>query len=300
MIIPNDTPFKVLKYLSLLHTTSNSPLKYEKTKVIIYLLDNKYLEKDGKKIVVLKDFATKYAEFIFPVLKDINSFINKHKIEYIADYYTVFDFECLLKIESDKDKLGEYTFQQILTEYFNSSKHTKKDSNLASAIKTVLGIKYFIEDDKDQQFLSVLYPKNFTRFIVLCENKDRLRNPRHEYIEFWYVGGNNINQIQFIPITTVPIFYLCDLDFDGLNIYNNIKKKYLKTLKLFITKNFEQLMIKQTEVKEHRSIWKNDEILKSLNDSEKLIAKVLIGEGKIIEEQRILLTRDNLEFNGIL
>ena len=300
MIIPKDTPFKVLKYLSQLHTTSNSPLKYEKEKVIIYLLDNKYLEKEGKRVIILKDFATKYREYILPVFQNINSFVSKHKIEYIEDYYTIFDCECLLKIESDKDKLEDYTFQQILTEYFNSSKHTKKDSNLASAIKAVLGINYFIEDDKDQQFLSILFPKNATRFIFLCENNDRLRNPRHEYIEFWYVGGNNINQIQFIPLTTVPIFYLCDLDFDGLNIYNNIKKKYLRMLKLFIPKNFEQLMIKQTEVKEHRSIWKNDNILKSLNDREKRIANVLLGERRIIEEQRILLTRDNLEFNGIL
>ena len=101
-----------------------------------------------------------------------------------------------MEIEKNKDKLIEFTFQQILTEYFNSSKHTKKDSNLASAIKAVLGIEYFIEDDKDQQFLSILYPKKPTQFIFLCENKDRLRNPRHEFIEFWYVGGNNINQIQ--------------------------------------------------------------------------------------------------------
>lgn len=300
MIIPKDTPFKVLKYLSRLNTISNLPLRYENEKLIAYLLDNKYLENGGRKFITSKDFLTKYTEFIFPIFQNINSFVSKYKIEYIEDYYTIFDFECLLKIENDKNKLREYTLQQILSEYFNSSKYTKKDSNLASAIKAILGIEHFIEDDKDQQFLSILYPKSDSRFIILCENKDRLKNPRHEFIQFWYVGGKNTSQIKFIPITSVPIFYLCDLDFDGLNTYKEIKDKYLQTLKLLVPENFERLMIKQTEVKEHRSIWKNDNILNSLNDGEKLIAKVLIGEGKIIEEQRILLSKENLKFNGIV
>lgn len=298
MIIPKDTPFKVLKYLSKLYTRSQ-PLKYEKEKIIIYLLDNKYLEKEGKKHLTSKIFATKYTEFIFPVFHNINSFINKYKIEYIEDYCSIFEFECLLKIENDKMKLNDYTFQQILTEYFNSSKHTKKDSNLASAIKTVVGINHFIEDDKDQQFLSILYPKTSTRYIILCENKDRLRNPRHEFIEFWYVGGNNINQIQFIPNTTTPIFYLCDLDFDGLNIYYNIKKTYLNKIKLFVPQNFESLAIEQKEVKNQKSFWNNDKILASLNFKENTIIKTLIKQEKIIIEQRILLSIKNLEFNGI-
>lgn len=299
MIIPKDTPFKVLKYLARLNTADSLPYKYEKEKVIIYLIDSNYLKKESKNFIALTDFKTKYAKFIFPVYQNINSFIVKYNIGYAEDYYTVFDFECLLQIEKNKDTLIEFTFQQILTKYFNSSKHTKKDSNLASAIKAVLEIEYFIEDDKDQQFLCILYPKKYTRFIVLCENKDRLRNPRHEFIEFWYVGGNNIKQIQFIPKPTIPIFYLCDLDFHGLNIYNRIKKNYLKSLKIIIPKHFELLMIKQSEVKMNRSIWKNDKILISLNNNEKAIIKVLIEEGKIIEEQRIILSTENLEFNEI-
>lgn len=226
-----------------------------------------------------------------------NSLISKYNIQYTEDYYTIFDFECLSKIESDKDKLGEYTFQQILTEYFNSSKYTKKDSNLASAIKAVLGVECFIEDDKDQQFLSILYPKKSTQFIILCENKDRLRNPRHEFIEFWYVGGNNINQIQFIPKPKFPIFYLCDWDFDGLNIYTNIKRKYFPTLSAFIPDNFESLMEKQEDVKEHHSKWKNKNCFKDLSEKEKTIATVLFETDRIIEEQKILVNNENIQLN---
>lgn len=39
MIIPKDTPFKVLKYLSKLNAVFNLPFKYEKEKVIIYLFN---------------------------------------------------------------------------------------------------------------------------------------------------------------------------------------------------------------------------------------------------------------------
>ena len=39
-------------------------------------------------------------------------------------------------MEKNKKYLIEFTFQQILTEYFKSSKHTKEDINLASACRT--------------------------------------------------------------------------------------------------------------------------------------------------------------------
>lgn len=299
MIIPKDTPFKVLKYLSRLNDANSLPVRYEKEKVIIYLVDNNYILKKGKGISASADFTFKYGEFILPFYEKIHSFIYRFNIQYIEDYCTIFDFECLFQIEDDSDKLIEFTFQQILTKYFKSSKYTKKNSNLATAIKAVVGIEYFIEDDKDQQFLRVLYPKNKTRFIILCENIDRLRKPRHEYIEFWYAGGRNTIQLQFIPKPTSPILYLFDWDFDGLNIYNHIKQNYFPTLTAFIPTNFESLMEKQDEVRHHRSKWGNDNFLQFLNDNEKNIAETLVKTNNIIEEQKIHLTTENLINNAI-
>jgi hypothetical protein len=299
MIIPKDTPFKVLKYLSRLNDANSLPARYEKEKVIIYLVDNNYIIKKGKGISASADFTFKYGEFILPFCEKIHSFIDRFNIQYIEDYCTIFDFECLIQIEEDRDKLIEFTFQQILTKYFKSSKYTKKNSNLATAIKAVVGIEYFIEDDKDQQFLRVLYPKNKTRFIILCENIDRLRNPRHEFIEFWYAGGRNTIQLQFIPKPAIPILYLFDWDFDGLNIYNHIKQNYFPTLTAFIPTNYESLMEKQDEVRHHRSKWGNDNFLQYLTDNEKNIAETLIKTNSIIEEQKIHLTTENLINNAI-
>lgn len=299
MIIPKDTPFKVLKYLSRLDDTKKLPIKYQKEKVIIYLVDNNCIIKKGKDISVSTDFKLKYVEFILPLYEKVNLFIDKFGIEYAEDYCTIFDFECLIQIEEDRDELIEFTFQQILTKYFKSSKYTKKNSSLATAIKSVVGIEYFIEDDKDQQFLRVLYPKSNTRFVILCENMDRLRNPRHEFIEFWYAGGRNTVQLQFIPKPTTPIFYLFDWDFDGLNIYNHIKQNYFPTLTAFIPTNYESLIEKQDEVRHHRSKWSNDSSLHNLTDNEKTIAETLIKTNSIIEEQKIHLTTENLINNAI-
>lgn len=299
MIIPKDTPFKVLKYLSRLNDANSLPVRYEKEKVIIYLFDNNCIEKNRKVISALPDFTLKYVEFILPVYEKINSFIGKFNIQYTEDYCSIFDFECLFLIEEDREKLIEFTFQQILTKYFKSSKYTKKNSNLATSIKAVVGIDYYIEDDKDQQFLRVLYPKNKTLFIILCENIDRLRNPRHEFIEFWYAGGRNTIQLQFIPKPTIPILYLFDWDFDGLNIYNHIKQNYFPTLTAIIPTDFESLMEKQNEVRYHRSKWENDNFLQYLTDKEKNIAESLIKTNSIIEEQKIHLITENLINNAI-
>ena len=78
MIIPKETPFKVLKYLSRINSAINLPFKYEKEKVIIYLTDNNYLEKKGILFSTTTDFKTKYAEFIFPIYQNIVSLIEKY------------------------------------------------------------------------------------------------------------------------------------------------------------------------------------------------------------------------------
>lgn len=84
----------------------------------------------------------------------------------------------------------------------------------------------FPEESKDQQFTLTLYPRSQTRFIILFENKNRLIIPRHEYIEFWYAGGKNTKQLQFIPKPKHSMFYLFDWDYDGIGIYVRIKQRF--------------------------------------------------------------------------
>jgi uncharacterized protein YozE (UPF0346 family) len=230
-----------------------------------------------------------------------SSFIEKFSFDYLENHYSVGEIETLIKIETEREKIVEsdIALTNILAIYFGSSKYKTTNSNLAKAIKTILGIDIFPEEIKDQQFTSILYPKEKTRFIILCENINRLIIKRHQFIEFWYAGGKNIKQLEFIPAPQHPIFYLCDWDFDGLNTYIEIKQKYLPTLTLFIPTNHETLMIEQEKVKKHRSKWKNNYAFQYLNDKEKIIAENLFNTKSIIEEQKIMLTHENLICNKI-
>jgi hypothetical protein len=303
-MIPTETPYKVLKYLVKLSDEKVLQKNYETETLMLHFVERNYLTspKDSpNKFFKTKEFEEPFKEEIFPSFQKYNSFIKKFQIENLENHYSIQEFEALIEIEKDKEQIHnkDFSFQTILTQYFGSSKHRKADSILSEAIKIILGIEFFPEEIKDQQFISILYPKSETRFIVLCENKNRLIIQRHGFIEFWYAGGKNTKQLQFIPKPNHPIFYLFDWDFDGLNIYIEIKQKYFPTLTAFIPTNFEKLMEKQEEVKEHHSKWKNDGFLHLLNNKEKLVAKTLLQSDSIIEEQRVLLNEENLISNGI-
>ncbi len=299
-MIPADTPYKIIKYLVKLSKEGALTKNHLSDKFIIYLTDRKFIietTNSKNKFTITESFKKKYSNEIYPIFQKCNSFIKKHQIENLENYYSVDDMEKLILI--DIEKPTKLSLQEILSKYFKSSKHTRTNSNLANAIKTILKIDEFVEDKKDQQFISVLYPKNKTRFIILCENINRLRAKRHTFIEFWYAGGKNTKQLQFIPKPKHPIFYLFDWDFDGLNIYIHIKQNYFQTLTAFIPTNFQSLMEKREEVKHHHSKWKNNNALLQLNEIEKTIATLLIQTDCIIEEQKILLTTENLNNNSI-
>jgi hypothetical protein len=296
-----DTPYKVVKYLTKLSSIKVLPIEYAKENYIRYLIDRKAIEEKGKKLGTTKKFYDSFADEITDTFSHCSAFIEKFSFDYLENHYSVGEIETLIKIENEREKIleSDNALTNILAIYFDSSKYKTTNSNLAKAIKTILGIDIFPEEIKDQQFTSILYPKEKTRFIVLCENINRLIIKRHQFIEFWYAGGKNIKQLEFIPKPQYPIFYLCDWDFDGLNIYIKIKQKYLPTLTLFIPTNHETLMIEQEKVKKHRSKWKNNNSFQYLIDNEKNLVENLFNTKSIIEEQKIMLTIENLLHNGI-
>ena len=296
-----DTKYKVLRYLAKLSNERVLPIEYKDENYMRHLIDRKAIQPIGKQFSVTKKFDENFLEEIKNTFSKCSSFIKKYDLFYLENHYSIDEIEALAKIEMDKLKIIEQdiAFQNILTLYFGSSKHKTAQSNLSKAIKTILEIEFFPEEIKDQQFISILYPKRKTRFIILCENKNRLITQRHEFIEYWYAGGKNTKQLEFIPQPQHPIFYLCDWDFDGLNIYIDIKKKYLPTLTAFIPTNPESIMIEQSKVKDHKSKWSSDKFLAHLNKAERSIAETLIQNKSIIVEQRILVTPENLIKNAI-
>lgn len=303
-MIPSETPYKVIKYLVRISEEKSLQKNYESETLMLHWIERGYIanpKESPNKFFKTNLYDEPFAEEIFPLFQKYNSFIKKHKIENLENHYSVQDFEALIQIERGKVEIlkDEHSFQTILTKYFGSSKHRKADSILSEAIKIILDIDFFPEESKNQQFLSILYPKNETRFIILCENRNRLIAQRHDFIEYWYAGGKNTEQLQFVPKPKFPIFYLFDWDFDGLNIYTHIKQRYFPTLTALIPDNFESLMEKQEGVKNHHSKWRNNNCVQYLSEKERAITKVLFDTDSIIEEQKIILDKKNLSINGI-
>ena len=174
------------------------------------------------------------------------------------------------------------TLKEIASIYFKGSKSIRKNTKLHQAILNILEVDYLAEDEHDQQYLTVLHCKSKKPLrILLCENKNLLTKKRFETTELWYSGGKNINKLKFVNIPDIPIYYLCDWDNDGIEIYYKIKQIH-KQLKLIIPNK----SIKYKSTKEHLE-WKID-IKEDLlpNEAVELLTE-LIENKKWIEEESI-------------
>jgi hypothetical protein len=301
MIIPPETPYRLLKYFNKLFLEKQGGDTYPNEKIILHLKDRAYLTILEGRVHGSKTFDDAYLNNIQPVHVRLQTFIDQHSLQSLENHYSIGEFETLLRIEKEKDQIisSDFSLQQILSFYFNSSKYTHTSSNLSKAIKSILCLEEFPEEGKNLQSLSVLYPTAQTKAIVLCENFNRLRMPRHPYIEFWYAGGKNTEQLAYCPKPMLTISYLCDWDHDGINTYLHIKERYFPDIRLFIPLNYQDLMTEQESVKKHRSKWTPDspKILQRLDGKERDILEVLMSQNKIIEEQKILLTDGHVAYN---
>lgn len=318
-IIPGNTGYRILEYIIRLYNEKELTAKYVTDPFIVFLLDRGYIKNASyedrmpkslnvKKRLMSGRVIAKYKST--PLLKDLvindlnplyhelRTFITVWHFDDIKNHWSIDDLHSLIKLsnvyspllaDTNANRTGppKLTFQEILAKYFSGSKHTSPGSNLAKAINTIVGGEKNIDLKTANQALSILYPKEPANCIILCENINRIGASRHNNIEFWYCGGRNTFQLQYIPNPKLPIYYLFDWDFDGLSIYLHIKEKYFPTLKPIIPKNYKTLAVPRDNVKYHHSKWRNDTILTKLVPLEQEIVIYLLKTDKIIEEQKI-------------
>lgn len=192
------------------------------------------------------------------------------------------------KIEAGKD--GR---KGISKSFFKSAKHIEKGSALEDAVLKIIGIDKFPQNEG--QWIYRVPCKNPT-CIILCENRYFLTldiAPKRN-VELWHVGGNNTLPIENLPKIEYPIYYLCDWDLMGLQIYERIYhrvemiKDKASSLQL-LNPNGKPERIKDTE-DYHRSEWDKTTELSSLTanlySSEQLaILQNLIKTDEWIEEE---------------
>ena len=180
--------------------------------------------------------------------------------------FEVDDILCLVEMKKqiDNGELEEIRKQIIDSNetrrgvslmFFKNEKHLDTSEALERAVKNILNIETFA-DNRDFQYLYVLQchaPKH----IVLCENLYFLKMPdkaRKNHVELWYAGGRNIEKLIYTQSRDLPVYYICDWDHDGLDIYASVKEK-IPHIQL-LTPNGGKKDIVKTE---HKSLWRYPE-----------------------------------------
>lgn len=164
---------------------------------------------------------------------------------------------------------------------------------MEDAVLKIIGIDSFPQNEG--QWIYRVPCKNPV-CIILCENRYflTLDIAQKRNVELWHVGGNNTLPIENLPKIEYPIYYLCDWDLMGLQIYERIYhridtiKDKASSLRLLMP-NGKPERIKDTE-DYHRSEWNKTTELSSLTaefySSEQLaLIQNLIKADEWIEEE---------------
>ncbi len=288
----------ILKSLHELYTTGRTQKKDTvlKNPYVQYLLNStKELFNFKKEIVANKAFHSLYESKFLDNYLSYHQFLSENDLLKPQTRFEESDIKILMDLDEgmksgdllpvrDQILANEETVRGVSFMFFKNEKYLGSRESLLKAVKKFLQIDS-LADDKDQQYKYVLECKD-PKCIVLCENINFLKKPsfpRANNIELWYVGGMNINKLDFSDTRGLPIFYSGDWDYHGLfEIYRLVKDK-ISAIQL-LTPNGSPKGIIETEHKSHWRGWP-EEIDNLLNVEQRNLLKTLIKKNQwIIEE----------------
>jgi hypothetical protein len=239
--------WQAIKQLNLLHTHGSVPADILKFSFIKRMVDMDYIRQtDSKTLVKSKSFDPFYTNTLLPKFCQYEAFLNRYELQGVNLDET--DIEILLQLEIDRNIIlaqGK-SQKEISASYFGGAKKLRRNSRVYDAVVKILGLETLPRDEHDQQFLYVLHCESLKpKCIVLCENDNKLRKPRLKDVELWHAGGRNTAKLKFIQEPQLPIYYLCDWDNKGIEIYQDIKRSIFPDIELLIPAQG----VKTTEVK---------------------------------------------------
>lgn len=272
------------------HSHQTRELLFTKKEVIVrdkqsfeQTFQNRYLDKYNRCRELLNTIGENTPQCRFEVddilrLSDMNAQMEKGELEEIRRQI----------IDSNETRRG------VSLMFFKNEKHLESSEALERTVKKILQIEAFA-DNRDFQYLYVLHC-HMPRVILLCENLYFLKMPekaRSHHIELWYAGGRNVDKLKYVGNRDIPIYYLCDWDHDGLDIYKSVKEK-IPHIQL-LTPNGTPKGIVETE---HKSLWRDSKIPSLLSglpselytEEQKQLIEVLIKKNSwIVEESNDLI-----------
>ncbi|WP_291128474.1 hypothetical protein [Flavobacterium sp. UBA7682] len=233
-----DFTWPVLKALNDLYEKKKTSAKIQQVDYIRYLMTQTDLiaqKKGNSNVLVAGDAYEEYYEDNFQsAYQYYYNFLNQVGIRPDGGKnFTEEDIRTLMVIYESRNELrGNLTniedFSGKIFDYAGS-KYLKFRTSVRNAVLKILEIDEFPQTSKDLQYrLVVDYPN--PKAIILCENKSFLKQPwnaKELEVKLWHVGGNNISIIDDIDEMELsyPMYYSCDWDLHGLEIYQRIKNK---------------------------------------------------------------------------
>lgn len=257
------------------------------------------LKPDNMKIIVPTDrFEAFYEKEFKKPYEESKKFLLENDIRPTANKsFTIEDIKTLMLISENKAELRKNptTIEDFSNEFFDISKYLKNRKSVKDAVFKILDIQRFSLDKKENQWRLVIDNKN-PKAVIMCENKSYLKQPwiaEETQTKLWYVGGNNIAVIDDIDESDLskPIYYSCDWDLAGLQIFSRIKAK-LKERKTDIQLLFPNEPHKRvsTYIPYHHSHWVLTKplsgiVIEDFSKKELKLVKSLIDKEEWIEEE---------------
>jgi 5S rRNA maturation endonuclease (ribonuclease M5) len=258
-------------------------------------------------------FNNYYEQEFLETYEYYNNFFQKTGIENDAKKsFDDEDLKALMFVFYNKEELKKnVTTEKKLSALIYKNQNSKYLSNKLSvknAVLKILELDQFPEKDPKNNQWRFVVDCIEPEVIVLCENLDCLKVPleyKNHNIELWYVGGNNTKPLEDISQDKLklPIYYFCDWDYNGLQIYSSVKRIFKsKGVDVKIIQPQTQEIAIDVDVKHHNSKWNENEF-SNLNKEDFSLQQVefinqLIIDNKWIEEESLdlvkLLKTDNI------
>ena len=270
------------------------------------------LKPDNIKVIVSTDrFDTFYEKEFKKPFEEAKKFLLENDIKSTAKKaFTIEDVKTLMFIAENKVELknNPTNIEDFSNEFFDTSKYLKNKISVRAVFK-ILDISQFPLDKKENQWRLVV-DSTHPKAVIMCENKSFLKQPwiaKETQTKLWYVGGNNIAIIDDIDENDLskPIYYSCDWDLAGLQIYSRIKAKLKERNKdiqlLYPNEPHKRI---STYIDYHYSHWNLTKKLSGLeleifSKKELLLINNLIQNEEWIEEESLDLI-ETLEINSII
>ena len=283
--------------------------RHKKTKAIIqnhpyvnYLIHEKGildLKPNNIKVIVSTDrFEAFYEKEFKKPYEEAKRFLIENDIKPTANKkFTIEDIKALMLIAENKQELknNPTNIEDFSNEFFDISKYLKNRKSVRDAVFKILDIERFPLDKKENQWRLVIDNRD-PKAVIMCENKSFLKQPwiaKETQTKLWYVGGNNIAIIDDIDENDLskPIYYSCDWDLAGLQIYSRIKTKLKERNKeiqlLYPNEPHKKI---STYIEYHYSNWDLTKTLSGLKlenftKEELILIRELIQNEEWIEEE---------------